>query len=130
MDPNQSPKKLLQEALKARKRAYCPYSKNAVGAALLAASGKIYTGANVENAVNGLSVCAEQVALFKAVSEGERRFEKLAVVCESPNYCRPCGACRQVLLEFAPQIEIIMGNTKCEYEIASLKELLPQPFEF
>jgi len=126
MSPNS--KKLLKEALKARKHAYCPYSKHAVGAALLAASGKIYTGANVENAVNGLSMCAEQIAIFKAVSEGERDFKKIAIVCESKNHCRPCGACRQVLLEFAPEIQIIMGNLKGEYEMMSLRELLPKAF--
>lgn len=119
---------LLQMAIEARERAYAPYSGHKVGAALLAASGKVYQGANVENASYGLTVCAERVAVFKAVSEGEREFRKLAVVCGDSGYCRPCGACRQVLAEFAPEMEIIMGNVRGGYEVKSLKELLPEAF--
>ena len=133
---------LLRIALEARERAYAPYSGHKVGAALLTASGKVYTGANVENASYGLTVCAERVAVFKAVTEGEREFEKLAVVCGDPSpslnsgsgsgssYCRPCGACRQVLAEFAPEVRVIMGNARGEYEVKSLKELLPEAFTF
>ncbi|MFQ6033815.1 MAG: cytidine deaminase [Candidatus Bipolaricaulia bacterium] len=107
---------------------YSPYSGHPVGAALLARSGEVYRGANVENSVNGLSICAERVAVTKAVSEGEREFTKIAVVCKGPGYCRPCGACRQSLFEFAPGIEVIMGNVQGEYEVKSLKELLPDAF--
>jgi cytidine deaminase len=101
-----------------------------VGAALLARSGKVFRGANVENSVNGLSICAEQVAVVKAVSEGERECVKIAVVCGGSGPCRPCGACRQFLLEFAPQIRVIMGNTCGEFEVKNLQELLPAPFAF
>jgi len=121
-------RELLQEAIEAMGDAYSPYSGHPVGAALLARSGKIYRGVNVENAVNGLSICAEQVAVAKAVSEGERKFIKIAVACEGPGYCRPCGACRQVLFEFAPEIEVITGNVQGEFEVQSLTELLPLPF--
>jgi len=119
---------LLQEAIAAMKNSYSPYSGHPVGAALLARSGRVFRGANVENSVNGLSICAEQVAVVKAVSEGERDFIKIAVVCNDSGYCRPCGACRQFLFEFAPKIEVIMGNVHGEHEVKSLKELLPEAF--
>lgn len=121
-------RKLLQRAIEARQLAYCPYSEFAVGAALLCTDGTVITGVNVENAVNGLSICAERVALFTAISMGKRDFLKLAVVCNNEP-CRPCGACRQVLYEHAPGLEIIMGNLAGDYEKISLRELLPQPFE-
>jgi len=121
-------RELLWEAIAAMEHSYSPYSGHPVGAALLARSGRVFRGANVENSVNGLSICAEQVAVAKAVSEGEREFTKIAVACEGPGYCRPCGACRQVLLEFAPQIRVIMGNSRGEFEVQSLTELLPSPF--
>ncbi|MFQ5795665.1 MAG: cytidine deaminase [Candidatus Bipolaricaulia bacterium] len=123
-----SDEELLNEAIEARKVAYAPYSKFSVGAALLTADGKVYRGVNVENAVNDLSLCAERVALVKAISEGERQFTKIAVVCDSDR-CRPCGSCRQVLFEFAPEIEVIMGNPDGSYEKLPLRELLPKPFE-
>ncbi|MCR4403842.1 MAG: cytidine deaminase [Candidatus Acetothermia bacterium] len=122
-------RELLREACAARIHAYAPYSHHLVGAALLGRSGKIYRGANVENSVNGLSICAERVAVAKAVSEGEREFVKLAVVCGDTGFCRPCGACRQVLFEFAPQIQVVMGNTRGEFEVKSLAELLPAAFD-
>lgn len=120
---------LLEEALAALAHAYAPYSNHPVGAALLGRSGRVYRGANVENAVNGLSICAERVAIGKAVSEGEKEFVKIAVACAHPGFCRPCGACRQVLFEFAPQIQVIMGNTRGEFEVKSLAELLPAAFD-
>lgn len=122
-------RELLQEALAALAHAYAPYSNHPVGVALLGRSGRVYRGANVENAVNGLSICAERVAVGKAVSEGEREFIKIAVVCGNSGFCRPCGACRQVLFEFAPQIKLIMGNTRGEFEVKSLAELLPEAFD-
>ena len=118
---------LLDAAIEVRKNAYCPYSKFPVGAALLAQSGRVYTGVNVENAVNGLSLCAERVALFKAISEGEREFVKIAVTCNA-GYCRPCGACRQVLFEHAPDLEILMGNPDGQFKRTTIRELLPEAF--
>lgn len=120
--------KLLQLALNSREKAYAPYSEFPVGAALLTEEGKTYTGANIENGVNDLSICAERVALFKAISEGERKFTKLAVVCKG-EYCQPCGACRQTLLEHAPKLTVLMGNLKEEYRTVKLAELLPEAFK-
>ena len=118
----------MRKAVEARKLAYAPYSHFRVGAALLAKDGRIFTGCNVENASYGLTVCAERVALFKAVSEGAREFLAIAVACgEGP--CAPCGACRQVLYEFAPDLLVIMadgeGKSWCR---AKLSELLPHGF--
>lgn len=121
-------KELVQLAIAARKNAYCPYSKFPVGAALLCADGTVYTGANVENASYGLTMCAERVAIFKAVSEGKRDFVKLAVVCDAAR-CSPCGACRQVIHEHAPGIEILMGSPDGSFVRATIAELLPQAFE-
>jgi cytidine deaminase len=119
---------LVRVAVEARRNAYAPYSGFAVGAALLAEDGRIFTGCNVENASYGLTVCAERVALFKAVSEGARRFLALAVAC-GEGACAPCGACRQVLYEFAPDLLVIMadgeGKSWCR---AKLSELLPRGF--
>jgi cytidine deaminase len=117
---------LIAEAMKAREKAHAPYSRFAVGAALLAKSGRIYTGCNVENASYGLSTCAERVAVFKAVSEGERDFEAIAVVTEKG--VPPCGACRQVLMEFGEDIQVIVANGAGEYRVFTLRELLPEAF--
>lgn len=119
---------LIQLARGARRRAYAPYSHFQVGAALLCASGRVYTGCNVENISYGLTICAERVALFKAVSEGEREFQSIAVV--TANASSPCGACRQVLSEFAPELEVIISRDDSEsYEVLSLRELLPRCFD-
>ena len=118
---------LLDAAIDVRGNAYCPYSKFAVGAALLAGSGQVYTGVNVESAVNGLSLCAERVALFKAIAAGEREFSKIAVVCDA-GYCRPCGACRQVLFEHAPDLAILMGNPDGQFRQTTIRDLLPEAF--
>ncbi|MFP3953657.1 MAG: cytidine deaminase [Candidatus Acetothermia bacterium] len=120
-------KRLIERARQARKKSYSPYSNFPVGAALMTTGGKIYTGTNVENGVNGLSICAERVALFKAISEGETGFDKLAVVC-GDSYCRPCGACRQTLSEHAPDLTVIMSSVSGRYEVKSLAELLPKTF--
>jgi len=117
---------LIAEAMKAREKAHAPYSCFAVGAALLARSGRIYTGCNVENASYGLSICAERVAVFKAVSEGERDFEAIAVVTEKG--VPPCGACRQVLMEFEEDIQVIVADEAGVYRVFSLQELLPEAF--
>jgi cytidine deaminase len=119
-------KKLISSAKQSMGYAYAPYSKFRVGAAILTTSGKIYTGCNIENASLGLTVCAERVALFKAISEGEKSFKAIAIVAtKNPAY--PCGACRQVLYEFAPEIEIfLIKNGKTKKFL--LGELLPQGF--
>ncbi|MCG0277549.1 MAG: cytidine deaminase [Thermanaeromonas sp.] len=122
--------RLLDLAYEAKGKAYAPYSRFPVGAALLASSGRIYQGCNIENASLGLSVCAERVALWKAVSEGEREFIALAVVGGELAACFPCGACRQVLVEFAPDLEIITGQPGQRLLVCSLKELLPETFTF
>ena len=118
---------LIEMANRARKNSYSPYSGYPVGAALVAADGSIFTGTNVENGVNDLSICAERVALFKAISEGKKDFERLAVVC-SGKYCKPCGACRQTLLEHAPDLVVFMANPEGDYKEVKLKELLPEAF--
>jgi cytidine deaminase len=117
---------LVSLAAEARKKAHAPYSNFAVGAALLAKSGRVYTGCNVENASYGLSICAERVAVFKAVSEGEREFEAIAVVTE--NGVTPCGACRQVLMEFGDDIQVIVADTAGHRRVFALADLLPEGF--
>jgi cytidine deaminase len=117
---------LVSLAAEARKKAHVPYSNFAVGAALLAKSGQVYTGCNVENASYGLTVCAERIAVFKAVSEGEREFEALAVVTE--NGVTPCGACRQVLIEFGDDIQVIVADADGRQRAFALTDLLPEGF--
>jgi len=121
-------KKLINEAEKARKRAYTPYSKFKVGAAVLSVDGKIFTGCNIENASFGLTLCAERVAIFKAISEGSTKFEAIAVVGDTDKPCSPCGACRQVISEFGEDIPLIMANLKGDIKIKKIKELLPEAF--
>ena len=117
---------LFKQAAEAREYAYAPYSGYRVGAALLTADGKIYKGCNVENAAYSPSTCAECVAVFKAVSEGNTDFEAIAIV--TVNDGSPCGTCRQVLREFAPQLTVIVGNTEGDYRVMSLADLLPYSF--
>lgn len=119
---------LLAKAVEAQQRSYSPYSKFKVGAALLTKSGQIFLGTNIENASYGLALCAERTAIFKAVSEGEKEFEKMAVVCACDEGCLPCGACRQVIAEFAPELYMILGNGSDSFEITSLDKLLPNAF--
>jgi len=121
-------KKLLKIAEEARLKAYVPYSKFKVGAALLTKEGKIYTGCNIENASFGLTICAERVAIFKAVSEGSTQFEALAVICDSSKPCFPCGACRQIISEFGNETSIIISNLKGKIKISNINELLPDAF--
>ena len=109
-------------------KSYCPYSHFPVGAALLCADGTVYTGCNVENAAYGSCICAERTALVKAVSEGRREFVKLAVVGKGADPCWPCGACRQMLNEFAPDLEILVGNGAKELVHTTLSQLLPHSF--
>ncbi len=123
------PNQLVKMALQARENAHAPYSNFKVGAALLASNGKVYTGCNVENATYGLTVCAERVALWKAISEGEREFVRIAVASESERPASPCGACRQLLWEFCRDIEVILANTRGLREFHRLAELFPKPFD-
>ncbi len=110
-------------------RSYVPYSKFPVGAALLCADGSVFTGCNVENAAYGSTICAERTAMVKAVSEGHRDdFVRLAVVGESKDYCWPCGACRQMLYEFAPGLELLVGRADRSFTKLKLAELLPHGF--
>ena len=118
---------LLNAALSARERVYAPYSKFLVGASVLAKSGKIYTGCNIENASYGLTVCAERNALFSAVGAGEREFTALCVVGDTEAPISPCGACRQVMAEFKVPC-IILANLKGDVKEYTLEELLPYGF--
>lgn len=118
---------LIDAARKARAHAYAPYSKYQVGAAVLAGSGRMYSGCNVENVSYGLSVCAERVAIFKAVSEGEREIAALAVVTE--NGATPCGACRQVLFELGSIARVIISKSDGTFRESTLDDLLPDAFE-
>jgi cytidine deaminase len=119
---------LIQAAGEARERAYIPYSRFGVGAALLAEDGRLFTGCNVENASFGLTCCAERTAIFKAVSEGCRRFAAIAVIAEGERPVSPCGACRQVMAEFAPGMRVLLANLKGETLLTSVAELLPGAF--
>jgi cytidine deaminase len=117
---------LIELATEARKQAYAPYSNYAVGAALRGKSGRIYTGCNVENAVYSLTICAERNAVFKAVSEGEREFDALAVV--TANGGSPCGSCRQVLAEFGPHLRVLIAVPGKLVAVQTIAELLPRAF--
>ena len=120
-------KKLIAAAVSVRKKAYSPYSHYAVGAAVLTESGKIFTGVNIENAAYPSSICAERVAIFKAVSEGERQFTACAVVTD--NGGPPCGACRQVMVEFNPEMDILIANGNGDHVLeTTVKGLLPYAF--
>jgi cytidine deaminase len=122
-------KELIEKAKRARLKAYAPYSNFKVGAALLTKSGKVYTGANVENATFGLTVCAERVAVLKAVSKGDKGFAKIAVVADKDPPVTPCGPCRQVLSEFVQDLKIVCANLEGKVERYTLKELLPEAFD-
>lgn len=119
---------LIARATEARAQAYVPYSGFAVGAALLSSSGRVYTGCNIENASYGATICAERTAVAKAVSEGERGFAALAVVGDTQGPCAPCGICRQVLFEFAPDALVFMANLKGDVAVKTVRELLPFAF--
>ena len=121
-------KKLIDLALAMLDKAYIPYSHFPVGAALECEDGSVYTGCNVENASYGLTICAERTAAVKAVSEGKRKFRRIVIAGNSADFCYPCGACRQVLSEFGPEMEVICLNEKRELCRMSLKELLPHSF--
>jgi len=120
---------LIAAALAARAHAFAPFSKFRVGAALEDAGGCIHTGCNVENATYGLTVCAERVAVFKAISEGVRNFRRVAVAADTASLTPPCGACRQILWEFCGDVEITLVNLQGKTEIYQLKDLFPKPFD-
>ena len=120
---------LIAAARKAREHARAPFSQFKVGAALEAVTGAVYTGCNVENATYGLTLCAERVALFKALSEGESRFSRIAVVAGTTALTPPCGACRQILWEYCGDIEIILANLDGRSEALRLSSLFPRPFD-
>ena len=126
-------KELLLSAIKAMEKSYSPYSSCKVGAALLCKNGKVFTGANIENAAFSPTICAERVAIFKAVNKGERDFLKIAVAGGKNGIINgifaPCGVCRQVMREFCDDdFQIIMGENEEEYKVVTLKDLLPFSF--
>lgn len=127
---------LINIALKAREKAYSPYSGFAVGTALLCKNGKVFSGCNIENSGYSATNCAERTAIFKAVSEGETEFERIAVVGGNSHekipseYCPPCGICRQVMREFCDaDFEIIIAKNESDYKVMTLAELLPMSFD-
>lgn len=121
--------KLLHAAQHAKTFAQAPYSHFKVGAALLTTSGKIYEGCNVESSLFGLTCCAERVALYKALSEGEKEFTGIAVAADTEEFCSPCGACRQVLWDYAKNLEVILINAAGATRSLHLRELLPEAFD-
>ncbi len=121
-------RELINIAVEAAEKAYAPYSKFAVGAALECDDGTVFTGCNIENASYGCTNCAERTAVFKAVSEGKREFRRIAIFADTDEYCMPCGTCRQVLNEFAPTMEVLSVRRDGRYVSYSLKELLPRSF--
>jgi cytidine deaminase len=120
---------LIAAAAKSREHAFAKYSNFRVGAAVRTSSGKIFGGCNVENATYGLTVCAERVALFKAISEGERQFDAIAVVTDTEKLTPPCGACRQLIWEFCGDVPVVLANLTGKIEVISMHELFPKPFD-
>ncbi len=122
-------KELIESAVNARERAHAPYSNFKVGAAIHTKDGKIYTGCNIENATYGLTICAERVAIFKAISEGEKEFAAICVVADTDELTPPCGACRQIIWEFCGDIPVTFANLKGDTEIVRMSELFPRAFD-
>lgn len=121
---------LIEHAKEARKKAYIPYSKFAVGAALETKSGKVYLGCNIENAAYPVSLCAERVAIFKAISEGETEFKQLAVVADTDRPVSPCGSCRQVMSEFFKEdVSVHITNLRNDLKTVTIDQLLPFSFQ-
>lgn len=123
-------RELLSLARTASENAYVPYSKFSVGAALECADGTVFTGCNIENAALGSTICAERTAICKAVSEGKREFRRIAIWADSENYCMPCGACRQVMAEFAPELEVLCAKSGGRYVSYPLSKLMPYSFNY
>ena len=120
---------LIAAATKVRENAHAKFSNFKVGAALQSHSGKLFTGCNVENATYGLTLCAERVAIFKAISEGERRFDAVAVVTDTDTLTPPCGACRQIIWEFCGDIPVVLANLRGKVEVLRMSQLFPKPFD-
>ncbi len=121
-------KELAKKAVEAKETAIPSYSDFRVGSALLTDDGKVYSGGNIESSSYSLTVCAERVALFKALSEGERKFQAVAIASDDPDFCPPCGSCLQLLNDFCSGIDVILVNHKDELKVFKLGELLPFPF--
>jgi cytidine deaminase len=124
-----SDRQLIETAAAARLQSLAPFSNFLVGAALQTKAGKVYTGCNVESASYGLTVCAERVAIWKALSEGEREFTDLVVVADTESLTPPCGTCRQIIWEFAKHAKITLANLRGQHEEVSIKDLLPRAFD-
>ena len=120
---------LIEAARKARTQSVAPFSNFHVGAAVKTESGKVYTGCNIESASYGLTVCAERVAIWKALSEGERNFTQLAVVADTESLTPPCGTCRQIIWEFARGADIVFANLEGQSEVFHIADLLPRAFD-
>jgi cytidine deaminase len=120
---------LIEAALQARENAHAPFSNFRVGAALQDENGRIFTGCNVENATYGLTICAERVAVFKAISEGARKFTAIAVAADTDVLTPPCGACRQILWEFCGDVDLTLVNPAGRTETFRLKDIFPRPFD-
>ncbi len=120
---------LCRKAVEMQNFSYVPYSNFPVGAALECSDGTVFTGCNVENAAYGSTICAERTAIVKAVSEGHRDFVRIAIAGNSEDFCVPCGSCRQVMMEFAPEMEVICLNRAGESKSFTLRELLPYGFD-
>lgn len=119
---------LVQKAAEAKEKAYVPYSKFRVGAAILTEDDQVFTGCNIENASYSLTNCAERTTIFKAVSEGYHKFKAIALSTDTEEITSPCGACRQVLMEFGANIDVIMANVQGQYRVYKAKDLLPLAF--
>ncbi|HXH70863.1 MAG TPA: cytidine deaminase [Pyrinomonadaceae bacterium] len=126
---NEELKRLVESAKQARKKACAPFSEFKVGAAVKTKGGKIYTGCNIESASYGLTACAERVAIWKAISEGEKEFTNVAVVADTEDLTPPCGACRQIIWEFCGDVPVTFANLKGNVETVQMKELLPRAFD-
>jgi cytidine deaminase len=120
---------LIAAATKARENAHAKFSNFKVGAALHSPAGRIVSGCNIENATFGLTLCAERVAIFKAISDGEHKFDAIAVVTDTDTLTSPCGACRQIIWEFCGDIPVILANLKGKVEILRMSQLFPKPFD-
>jgi cytidine deaminase len=127
---NESPSltAMLNVARQAAHRAYCPYSKFRVGACLRTESGRLFAGCNVENASYGLTICAERSAVFQAIAAGEREFDSIVIYTPTGSFTGPCGACRQVLAEFTPNLDVVLANRSGQTRQYRLKNLLPMQF--
>lgn len=121
--------KLIESAKQVRENAFAPYSEFKVGSAVVSKDGRIFTGCNVESASFGLTVCAERVAIWKAVSEGVIQLEHISVVADTEKLTPPCGVCRQIIWEFCGNVSVTMANLKGDTETVSMKELLPRAFD-